>query len=229
MKRNVAIFGDSILRGVIIDEENGKYKFSDHIDWEFVEDKLNIKIDNNAKMGAVIGYGKKKLEKYLDTHDDMFAVLIEFGGNDCDFNWQEVANNPQYNHQPKTPLNEFKNTLIEMIDILQQKNIKPILMNLPPIHSKLYYDWIKKDLDNGDNILEFLGDIEQITRHQSRYSNVIAEVANLKKVELVDVRSAFLSTRSYLTYMCKDGIHPNQKGGQLVLDVFLEYYKAGIN
>ena len=43
MKRNVAIFGDSILRGVIIDEENGKYKFSDHIDWEFIEDKLNIK------------------------------------------------------------------------------------------------------------------------------------------------------------------------------------------
>ena len=192
MKRNVAIFGDSILRGVIIDEENGKYKFSDHIDWEFMEDKLNIKIDNNAKMGAVIGYGKKKLEKYLDTHDDMFAVLIEFGGNDCDFNWQEVANNPQYNHQPKTPLNEFKNTLIEMIDILQQKNIKPILMNLPPIHSKLYYDWIRRDIANGDNILEFLGDIEQITRHQSRYSNVIAEVANLKKVELVDVRSAFL-------------------------------------
>lgn len=229
MKRNVAIFGDSILRGVIIDEENGKYKFSDHIDWEFMEDKLNIKIDNNAKMGAVIGYGKKKLEKYLDTHDDMFAVLIEFGGNDCDFNWQEVANNPQYNHQPKTPLNEFKNTLIEMIDILQQKNIKPILMNLPPIHSKLYYDWIRRDIANGDNILEFLGDIEQITRHQSRYSNVIAEVANLKKVELVDVRSAFLSTRFYLTYMCKDGIHPNQKGGQLVLDVFLEYYKAGIN
>ena len=179
-------------------------------------------------MGAVIGYGKKKLKNYLNAHDDVFAVLIEFGGNDCDFDWRKVANNPKYDHQPKTPLNEFKNTLIEMIDMLQEKNIKPILMNLPPIHSKLYYDWIRRDIENGDNILEFLGDIEQITRHQSRYSNAIVEVANLKKVELVNVRNAFLSTRSYLTYICKDGIHPNQKGGKLVLDVFLDYYKSGI-
>ena len=43
MKRNVAIFGDSILRGVILDEEKGRYKFSDHIDWASIEDKLNIK------------------------------------------------------------------------------------------------------------------------------------------------------------------------------------------
>lgn len=229
MKRNVAIFGDSILRGVILDEETGKYRFSNHIDWESIEDKFNINIDNNAKMGALIGYGKKKLENYLDTHNDLFAVLIEFGGNDCDYDWREVANNPKYNHQPKTPLDEFKHTLIEMIDMLQQKNIKPILMNLPPIHSKLYYDWIRRDLDNGDNILQFLGDIEQITRHQSRYSNAIVEVAHLKNVELVDVRSAFLSNRAYLTYMCKDGIHPNEKGGQLVLDVFLDYYKMGTN
>ncbi|MDD2575060.1 MAG: SGNH/GDSL hydrolase family protein [Acholeplasmataceae bacterium] len=228
MKRNVAIFGDSILRGVILDEESGKYRFSNHIDWESIEHNLNIKIDNNAKMGAVIGYGKKKLKNYLNAHDDVFAVLIEFGGNDCDFDWRKVANNPKYDHQPKTPLNEFKNTLIEMIDMLQEKNIKPILMNLPPIHSKLYYDWIRRDIENGDNILEFLGDIEQITRHQSRYSNAIVEVANLKKVELVNVRNAFLSTRSYLTYICKDGIHPNQKGGKLVLDVFLDYYKSGI-
>jgi len=228
MKRNVAIFGDSILRGVILDEESGKYRFSNHIDWESIEHNLNIKIDNNAKMGAVIGYGKKKLKNYLNAHDDVFAVLIEFGGNDCDFDWRKVANNPKYDHQPKTPLNEFKNTLIEMIDMLQEKNIKPILMNLPPIHSKLYYDWIRRDIENGDNILEFLGDIEQITRHQSRYSNAIVEVANLKKVELVNVRNAFLSTRSYLTYICKDGIHPNQKGGKLVLDVFLNYYKSGI-
>lgn len=229
MKRNVAIFGDSILRGVILDEEKGRYKFSDHIDWASIEDKLNIKIDNNAKMGATIDYGKKKLESYLNKHEDIFAVVIEFGGNDCDFDWAKVADNPKFDHQPKTTIQDFKKTLHEMVDLLLERGIKPILMTLPPIHSGYYYNWIKRDLENGDNILFFLGDVEQITRHQSGYSNAITEVAYEKQVELIDVRSAFIRTRKYLTYMCKDGIHPNEAGGLLAKQVFLDYYENGMN
>ena len=80
-----------------------------------------------------------------------------------------------------------------------------------------------------DNILFFLGDVEQITRHQSGYSNAITEVAYEKQVELIDVRSAFIRTRKYLTYMCKDGIHPNEAGGLLAKQVFLDYYENGMN
>ena len=38
---------------------------------------------------------KKKLESYIKKHEDIFAVVIEFGGNDCDFDWAKVADNPK--------------------------------------------------------------------------------------------------------------------------------------
>ncbi len=44
-----------------------------------------------------------------------------------------------------------------MIARLKKLDIKPILMTLPPLHAKRYFDFITRDGLNKDNILQFFG------------------------------------------------------------------------
>ena len=43
--------------------------------------------------------GVSKLENHI-SKENPDIVLLEYGGNDCAFNWDEVADNPDANHLP---------------------------------------------------------------------------------------------------------------------------------
>lgn len=222
-KRNVVIFGDSLLQPILIDSGN-KYAVSNAVNWHNIEQKLNIKIDNLSRMGATIKHGYQDLIKYLETNGYIHAAVIEYGGNDCDYNWKRVAFDNKTKHLPRTNINEFEDTLNMMINILKERNVKTILATLPPISSLKYYDWITKNGLNKENIMLHLNDIEVISRHQEYYSNIIEKTANKQKVDLVDIRQEFLLRRDYINLMCDDGVHPNIEGEQIIVNTFLNKY-----
>lgn len=222
-KRKVVIFGDSLLQPIFIDSEN-RYAVSKAVDWQFIEQKLDIKIENLSRMGATIKYGYLNLLEYLKTNNDVFAAVIEYGGNDCDYNWKKVAFDNKTAHFPKTNINEFEDTLNIMINILKENNIKTILTTLPPISSLKYYNWITSTGLNKENIMMHLGDIEIISRHQESYSNVIEKTAYKQRVDIADVRQGFLLRKDYIKLMCEDGIHPNLEGEQIIVNTFLDKY-----
>lgn len=223
--RRVLLLGDSILQGITIDPATNRYILGNHFDWNQIEDCLDIKIKNLSRMGATITYGFNKLKSYLSEHPEIDIVVIEFGGNDCDYVWRDVVNSKSKDISPKTPLNLFKKTLIELIAFLKEKNIKPILMSLPVISSIKYYNWILKDVNNEENLIYFLGDKDHISRHHEMYNQVILDVAKQTKTEIVDVRKTFLETSNYQNLICDDGIHINAEGARLMTDIFIKHFK----
>lgn len=96
-------------------------------------------------MERIITKENEILKNHLikDTSNDI--VIIEFGGNDYDSNWEEVYKNPNLAHIPSTLLDLFETQLYKMIARLKKLEIQPILMTLPPLHTKRYFQIIMRN------------------------------------------------------------------------------------
>lgn len=222
--KKVALFGDSILRGVILDENN-RYCFSKNIDWQHIENTLNVSIVNKSRFGCEITKGQKILDDFLLTANDVDVAVIEYGGNDSDFMWNEIALNPTSVHNSKTGIVEFEQRLRKMVLQLKAKGIKVVMMSLPPLDAPRYLNWVSENKkDKIDSIMCFLGDVARIYRYQEIYSNSVMKVALENKCDFIDVRQKFLQSECFPDLMCADGIHPNERGQQVIIDAFVNHY-----
>lgn len=80
---------------------------------------------------------------------------MEFGGNDCDFNWKEISEKPLEMHKPKTQIEDFVKIHTETIDKIKAMGKIPVMLSLPPIDAEKYFSRISKGL-NAENILKWL-------------------------------------------------------------------------
>jgi lysophospholipase L1-like esterase len=220
--RNAGVFGDSILKGIQVDTENKRYCVKNHINFEQISRKHQIVINNYSLFDCTIKKGCSMMQKRIENGKSYDIVVIEYGGNDCDFNWKEIAVNPDAEHTPNTPLNTFFTTYCQIISMLKKKCIIPILTNLPPLEPQRFFDWFCKGL-NKDNILKWLGSINTIYRVQETYSRMVEKIAFETKTHLADLRSAFLEHRRIDTLLCENGTHPNTDGQKIITDVFLNF------
>lgn len=223
MKPTIAIWGDSLLQGVVLDERNGRYSIlQDNAAAAFAR-KVGVSIANNSRFGCTAPKGSRSLARSLETGEQFEAAVLEYGGNDCDFNWNEIALQPEADHQPKTPIEDFISCYAGMIQNIKDRGIVPVLVNLPPLDAERYFRWITRNGANPENILHWLGDVHHIYRWHERYSNAVGNLARQFSCPFVDIRDAFLSHRDCASLMCADGIHPNEKGHVLMEKVFEEY------
>ena len=220
--KSVLVWGDSLLKGVVFDGKSGKYSVSKTNSVSCVANKFKLDILNRARFGCTIEKAQSIIEKDLSEGLNADSALIELGGNDCDFIWAEVAENPDKQHMPKTPIETFKTEFIRIINVLRSKKIIPVLMSIPPIDAKRYFEFIARGL-NRDNILKFLGDKERIYRWQEMYSHCVTNVALETGCNYIDVRSKFLSEWNYKKYICDDGIHLNDSGQEFMGNIFSDY------
>jgi lysophospholipase L1-like esterase len=157
-------------------------------------------------------------------------VLIEFGGNDCDFNWDDVALNPNTEHSPNTEISTFREKLLEMITTFKNANIIPALMTLPPLDPTKYFSWVSKgNPESEKNILKWLGSKEAIFSWHNSYNEMISSVARETGTVLIDVRSEFLKYKDYSKFLCMDGIHPNKEGHSVIASVVLNFIEKNYN
>ena len=217
--RVISIFGDSILKGMRMLSGTTRYGTTDDIGLESICKQHDWVLDNRSRFGCTVKKGEMLLNRQLEKGDTPAAVLLEYGGNDADFRWSEVAAHPYDEHLPNTPLPQFYETLRRMVLSLRAHGIRPVLSTLPPISSERYLDWITRDGLSKDNILTWLGDANAIYRYQENYSRAIERLASELSCDLVDLRSAFLNRRVLLPYLCADGIHPSDLGQRLIHDV----------
>lgn len=223
-EKNISIWGDSILKGVIFDESDSRYKVAKNNCINSFAEITGFNIKNNAYFGMTSTKAKDRIFSAIRKNnfqkDDI--VIIEYGGNDCDFNWADIANNPQEIHQPKTTLDNFKKSLQEIVDMFKSMDINPILMNLPPLEPQRYFEWVSRGL-SGENILKWLGDIAKIYRWQEAYNSALEWVARQNCCKLINVRESFLTSYDYISNFCIDGIHPNEKGQKRILEAMLAF------
>ncbi|MBZ9623485.1 SGNH/GDSL hydrolase family protein [Clostridium sp. FP2] len=222
-------FGDSITKGIIYDEEKSKYSALKENFTNIISNKIKGQVYNAGKFGSTIMRGVSKMyNDVIKKSPDI--VLIEFGGNDCDYNWADIAKNPAEQYKPNTDISTYRETLCAMIDTLKVNHILPVLMTLPPLDPLKYFKWItKEDSFAEQNILQWLGTKDRLFNWHSSYNKIITEVANETNTVLIDIRTEFLKHSNYSQFLCKDGIHPNIDGQSLIATVILKFIGDNYN
>lgn len=225
MAASICGFGDSIMKGVIFDAIRGRYTILKNSFARIISHRPGLTVENHAKFGCTIKAGREIIDKYAGSLADYKYIALEFGGNDCDFNWAEVSANPDTEHLPNTPIAEFEAEYCEIIDKVAESGSKPVIFSLPPLDAQKYFTWISKNL-NPRNILKWLGDIEHIYRWHEMYNLTVVRLAAIKNVTLIDIRKAFLESRAFPRLLCEDGIHPSEEGHALISKVISGYSYA---
>ncbi len=210
--KKIKIYGDSILKGVMYNEELKRYKLFGYRYETLTEN--GIEVENNCKMGATIDEGLEIMKSTLDDCDKDTVVLLEYGGNDCNYNWSAVSDNPNGEFLPNTPEEKFVSTYMKLIEYARAKGATVAICTLVPIDSQKFMNWVSKGL-NYDNILHWLGDVEKISRWQAHYSALSELVAEKAHCHILDLRSIF-KNKSIKDLLGIDGMHPNNEGHSLI-------------
>lgn len=210
--KKIKIYGDSILKGVMYNEELKRYKL-----FGYRYDELNkngIEVENNCKMGATIDEGLEIMKCTLEDCDKDTVVLLEYGGNDCNYNWSAVSDNPNGEFLPNTPEEKFTETYMKLIDYARKKGAEVAVCTLVPIDSERFMNWVTRGL-NYDNILSWMGDINRIAKWQEYYSSLSERVAEKAHCHILDLRSIF-KNKNMGSLLGIDGMHPSAEGHTLI-------------
>ncbi len=228
MYKNIELLGDSILQGVQINPVNKHYYTKNEIDTQMLCKKFDCSIKNNSRFGCTVIKGKKLLNNMLSSGFHCDALVMDFGGNDCDYKWKDIAENPNGVFEPNTPLPLFIEEYRSMIRDLKEHEIVPILTTLPPLEPQLFFDWWCRTL-NKENVIKWLKTITQIYVHQENYSKQIEILAREEQVKLIDIRKEFLNYGAISDLICEDGTHPNSEGQKLITKAFDEFFSKEQN
>ncbi len=207
------IFGDSILKGVTFNSDIKRHKLC-------IPDYSRLALEgyevvNLSKMGATIDYGARVLREELTEFDSDSVVILEYGGNDCDFHWKDISEDPDAEHHCNTEHMEFIEKLSSCVEYARSMGARVLLSNLVPLDSEKYMNWISRGL-NYDAILGWLGDKNLLYRWQESYNRIVERLAERLGTELIDLRSAFLCSHNFDTLISEDGIHPTERGHKLI-------------
>ncbi|MGN0202109.1 MAG: SGNH/GDSL hydrolase family protein [Candidatus Cryptobacteroides sp.] len=230
MKRIVA-FGDSVLRGVVIDKEttdndNVKYTFLENNFTSLCGKRLGIDVLNYGKFGSTVDCGEKMMNRHREAVREADVTLLEYGGNDCDYVWSEIANSPDAEHFPKNDPKTFCSKYRRLIGDVSRLGSKPVLLSLPPLDPERYFRHFTRGMDKRQKscILKWLGGtVETISSWHELYNLQLFKIGAAVAAPVIDITSTFLSRLDYRDYLCEDGIHPNEKGHGLIADAICEY------
>lgn len=215
--RGLSIWGDSIAKGVVFDEQRGRYAVCRDNCVSRLSRDAGVEVENFSVMGNTTEQGLRRMEGQPLKPGNL--AVIEFGGNDCDLDWAAACEHPEVEQRGRVPLEAFGENLRAMVRRVREGGMIPALVTPPPLVAQRYFDWVSRKLDKA-RILSYLGDVEHIYRWQERYALMIRRVAARENAMLLDVRDWFLSQARFTDLMCVDGIHPNARGHELLFERF---------
>lgn len=220
----LTIYGDSILKGVRF--ENGAYVLEKG--WErALSERFGLAVENRSRFGSTIEKALPRLRRESGAPGGDAPVLLEFGGNDCDYDWAAIDADPGGVHRCKTPPERFAADYREAIALLRASGRRPIALTLPPIHSERYLRFLCRHGLSRERILSWLGDVEAISRWQQTYSELVRQLAREEQAELIDLRAAFPRDAGALEpCLCDDGIHPSREGQRLIVGALCAHAAA---
>lgn len=223
---SILVLGDSVSKGVVLHPQKKRYVFSPQGFIKRLTDQIRPEVFDFSKFGSTTSYGRRLLDEKLgELNPDL--VLIEYGSNDCDYDWDAVAEDPCAVHLPKLSLQQYIANIRDLITPVREKGKIPILTNLHPLDSRGYFNWFtKNDPERQEATLRWLKKVSNIYWWQEMYSYMLERIADALGVFVVNIRGAFLREDDYRKYLCEDGIHPNEAGHELMERVFMDTIHA---
>lgn len=206
----IVCFGDSVTRGI-----------------SFMNGRLRIVKANYPSLlqGALKSLGIDVLNKgvFNDNsdllvhrlEDDVLSeqpdyVLIEIGGNDCNFRWDEVALRPDDEHEPIVPLERYLQNLRTLVERVQKNNSVPVLMNLLPLDPVRYYQQVAATY--GKAVAHWIAHCGGIEHWHGMYNRSLCQLIGRLDVLTIDLRTAFKKAADLAVLLSDDGIHPTEAG-----------------
>ena len=219
--------GDSIIKGVLVQSEGerSRYSLADKSIVECCAEKLGGESLNLGKMGCTIEAGERILNRCLDKMSGAQYVLLEYGGNDSDYNWQEIAEAPEKEHFPRTRLEVFEQVYERVINKIKAMGAIPLVLSLPPMDAERYFAFFSQKWEEGfrANVMRWLGgSTNTIMSGHELYNLATMRVAQRKGAQWIDVTSELLKDHNYRAYLCDDGIHPNERGQRMIAEAVLQ-------
>ncbi len=215
----LAGFGDSIMKGVILRkttaEGRPEYELTKQSILERCGKLLGIDTVNYARFGCTAPMGSKLVERYGMRLNDEQTVLIGYGGNDSDYDWEDIADHPDDIHHPKTSMFDFVRSYHQIINRIRQSGATPVMLTMPPMDADRYFNFFTRNLSDWhrSNILKWLGgSTKQISLGHELYNKQLYAIAQQENVRILDVTTDLMAKSDWADYLCADGIHPNEKG-----------------
>lgn len=212
------IIGDSVLKGVTYDAGAGRYKLYDStLETRLAERQIEAK--RFCRMGSTVTDGHQRLAAMIENGDDLRGVrlLLELGGNDCDFDWSAVSDAPDEQHLPHTEPEQFSELYEETVRLARENGAEVAVSTLVPIDAEKYLAFISRGRSY-DNILRWLGDASMLYRWHESYNNAVTALAVRLGCPVVDLRSLFLRSHDFPALLSEDGIHPTARGHRMIED-----------
>ncbi len=225
--KKVVVLGDSISRGIVL--RNERYAILEKGFVEQSAEALGMEVQNYSKMGCTIQRGAEILEQRKDAVAAADITLLEYGGNDSDFFWSEIAETPAEKHYPKTGLLQFHALYTQMIRRVRELGSSPVLLSLPLMDGNRFFDYTTRTMTavERERILSWLGgQLERIRNYHDMYNMEVYRIAIEQQVPILDITSPFLDNRDYTQYICADGIHPSEAGHTLMAARLIAYYRS---
>lgn len=220
----IAALGDSITKGVVLNQENNYSVLEDSF-IGLLQEKAGVAIDNYGKFGCTISYAHHLIDRHPEEIASADYTLLEYGGNDCDFYWKRIALDPSGDHQPKTSLKTFVDSFMKLIDKIRSLGSTPLILSLPPINSEAYFNFFSKGMSDEQkaNILGWMGGEKgAIARWHDSYNKELFEIAERTSTPIIDITHSFDNYNGdWHSLICADGIHPNSEGHRLIASSIL--------
>ena len=221
--KNIFVFGDSITKGVVTIPVDGHESLKYAVNPEgIIRSSFHSggnAMRNLSRTGSTVKQGLDKINRHLSQIQQGDTIVMEFGGNDCNFDWSAVAANPDAEHTPIVPLAQFSELYSQAVSALLSVGAKPILLSLPALLPQRFFDYVSRNL-NRDNILRWLGgDVCFISNWHEKYNLEIFKLGSQLNVPVIDITSVLLERRNLGDYYCPDGMHPNASGQAIIAEV----------
>lgn len=223
----VAALGDSVTKGVILTESN-KYSLAEHSYMDIVSRELDLQISNYGRFGSTVDMGDTMIRRHSDVIASSEYTFIEYGGNDCDFDWMKIADSPSEDYAPKTGLVDFKERFIALIGKVRGLGSKPVILSLPPILSTPYFSFFSRSMsqEQKENVITWLGgSTDIISRWHESYNRALFMIAKETQTPIIDITTPFDTFRGDISSLyCADGIHPNAQGHKMIATTIVNSY-----
>jgi len=223
-KDKLYVLGDSIARGVLFDDKTNTYTLCRNT-FDTLLRSTGVKVFNYSKMGMTSSDALHMIQKC--PSDENAVAAIEFGGNDSDLNWDAVAASPDIYHEAAVSIETYEENIKRLVSEVRSLGMHPVIVTPLPLSADKFFRFITQNRDK-NAVMAYLKSEQSIYRWQERYALAAIRASHDASCPLLDLRSLFLNHLDFDALIGPDGMHPTEKGYQIISQAVLNAWQNGI-
>lgn len=219
----IVCFGDSVTRGISYIQGRlriVKENYPTLLQRFFNDDKQEqVEVVNKGVFNDNSDLLVQRLEKDVLSLTPNY-VLIEIGGNDCNFFWDQVAQRPEDEHEPIVEIKRYLQNIQILAERIKQEKAVPILLSLLPLDPKRYYEHLATMYQS--SIAHWISRCGGIEHWHSLYNRELKQFVQRMGTVMIDIRTMFKQKGDLQELLSDDGIHPSPIGYSVLSECIVQ-------